>query len=127
MDAPLRRKEIDAFFSGQVDRIMLYDALEVMIKSLGQSTITISKTQISFGTKYKFAWVWLPPDKSNKRPKNCIVLTFGLNHRIENEQIVESVEPYPGRWTHHIIIGNRSDLNENVFKWLRQAYAFSKR
>jgi len=92
MDAPLRRKEIDAFFSGQVDRIMLYDDLEEMIKSLGPSTIIITKTQISFGTKHKFAWVWLPPDKSNKRPKNCIVLTFGLNHRIENEQIVESVE-----------------------------------
>jgi hypothetical protein len=126
MTRPLIRKEIDAFFSGQEDRINLYIATEEMIKSLGPLTIDIMKSQISFGTKYKFAWVWLPPDSSGKRPKNSIVLSFGLGHRIESKQIAEAVEPYPGRWTHHIIIQEEADLNTNVQKWLKQAYAFSQ-
>jgi len=126
MNRPLIRKEIDAFFSGQQRRVDLYMAVEEMIKSLGPATIEITKSQISFGTKYKFAWVWLPPDSSHKRPKDSIVLTFGLDHRIESKHIVEAVEPYPGRWTHHIIVQNETDLNTDVYKWLKQAYAFSK-
>jgi len=126
MDKHLIRKEIDAFFSGNQDRVELYMAVEETIKSFGPITIEITKSQISFGTKYKFAWVWMPPDSSRKRPKNSIVLSFGLDHRVQNKKIVEAVEPYPGRWTHHIIIQNETDLDTDVIKWLRLAYAFSK-
>jgi len=126
MTRPLIRKEIDAFFSSQEDRINLYNATEDLIKSLGPLTIDITKSQISFGTKYKFAWVWLPPDSTGKRPKNSLVLSFGLGHRVESQQIVEAVESYPGRWTHHIIIQEEADLNTNVRKWLKQAYAYSQ-
>lgn len=126
MTRPLIRKEIDAFFSGQEDRIKLYMSIEEMIKSIGPLTIDIMKSQISFGTKYKFAWVWLPPDSSHKRPKNSVVLSFGLDHRVESKHIAEAVEPYPGRWTHHIIIQDEADLNTDVNKWIRQAYAFSQ-
>jgi hypothetical protein len=126
MTRPLIRKEIDAFFSGHQKRIELYMAVEEMIKSLGPATIEITKSQISFGTKYKFAWVWLPPDSSGKRPKDSIVLSFGLDHRVESKHIAEAVEPYPGRWTHHIIVQDETDLGADVCKWLRQAYAFSK-
>ncbi|MBP1744710.1 MAG: hypothetical protein H6Q58_1688 [Firmicutes bacterium] len=126
MNRPLIRKEIDAFFSGQEERTKLYLSIEEMIKSLGPLTIEIMKSQISFGTKYKFAWVWIPPDSSKKRPKNSIVLSFGLDHRVESKQIAEAVEPYPGRWTHHIIIQDETELNTDVYKWLRQAYAFSQ-
>lgn len=126
MTRPLIRKEIDAFFSGQEDRIKLYMSVEEMIKSIGPLTIDIMKSQISFGTKHKFAWVWLPPDSSHKRPKNSVVLSFGLDHRVESKHIAEAVEAYPGRWTHHIIIQDEADLNTDVYKWIRQAYAFSQ-
>jgi len=79
---------------------------------------------IYFGTKLKFAWVWLPK-KWDNRPKNSMVLTFGVARHIKNKQIVQAVEPYPGRWTHHIIIQNKKDLNNNVYKWLQEAYTFS--
>ena len=49
MTRPLIRKEIDAFFSGQEDRIKLYMSIEEMIKSIGPLTIDIMKSQISFG------------------------------------------------------------------------------
>lgn len=60
-----------------------------------------------------------------KRPENSIVLTFGVGRFIENKRIVDSVEPYPGRWTHHVIIQNEADLNKEVFTWLCEAYTFS--
>ncbi len=85
------------------------------------------KSQISFGTENKFAWVWLPQPWDKKRPENSIILTFGLRRRIEHERIAQAVEPYPGRWTHHVIIENEADLDQDVRGWLRDAYIFSQR
>lgn len=109
----------------EVEQISLYLAVEEMINSIGPVSIEVMKSQISFGTKTKFAWVWKPQTWSKKRPENSIVLTFGVGRHIQNEKIVEAVEPYPGRWTHHVIIQNNSDLNNDVYQWLCEAYAFS--
>ncbi len=53
--------------------------------------------------------------------------TFGLGHRIQSPRIVESVEPYPNRWTHHVIIQSHSDIDEEIMDWLNQAYLFACR
>jgi hypothetical protein len=118
-------KNIETFFFKQPKQKSLFLAVEQMIHSIGPATIQVMKSQISFGTHTKFAWVWLSPP-SNKRPENSIVLTFGVGRHIESEQIVQAVEPYPGRWTHHVIIQNEADLNNDVNQWLREAYAFSQ-
>jgi hypothetical protein len=34
-------------------------------------------------------------------------------------------EPYPNRWTHHVIVQNESDINDQLMGWIKQAYAFS--
>lgn len=36
-------------------------------------------------------------------------------------------EPYPGRWTTHIVISEMSDLDEELFAWVEQAYMFSEK
>ena len=123
-DAP-DSQTISDFFSNNAKRIALYFAVKQMIDSIGPATAEVMKTQISFGTAAKFAWVWLPPKGSRKRPEHCVVLTFGVSRPIISEQIVQSVQPYPDRWTHHLIIIEETDLNENVLHWLREAYAFS--
>ena len=35
-------------------------------------------------------------------------------------------EPYPGRWTYHIVIGTPDELDETLFDWIGQAYTFSE-
>ncbi len=39
-----------------------------------------------------------------KRPEVYIVVTFGLGYRVESPRIDVAVEPYPGRFTHHVLI-----------------------
>jgi hypothetical protein len=120
------KKDVEDFFFEKPQQLNLYQAVESLIDSIGPVTIEISKSQISFGTKTKFAWVWLPPIWSTNRPENCIVLTFGAEKQIDDEQIVEVVEPYPGRFTHHIIIEDESDLTDQVYRFLCEAYDFSQ-
>ena len=40
-----------------------------------------------------------------------------------------SVEPYPGRWTNHILVTRPEELDGELMEWLREAqdFALSKR
>lgn len=119
-------KEVEAFFSGNPVTKALFMAVERKIRAIGPAIITVGKTQISFATRTQFAWVWMPQPTDRKRPMHSLVLSFGCGRKIEHEQIVEAIEPYPGRWTHHVIIAEAADLTADVDDWLREAYRFSE-
>lgn len=118
---------IEGLFSGRPEALKLFYVVKQYIESLGPVKIEAMKTQVSFGVKTKFAWVWLPQLWIGKRPENSITLTFCIGRHIIHDRIAESVEPRPGRWTHHVIIENEADFDENVREWLREAYGFSKK
>lgn len=120
------RKDVELFFSNQEKQISLFKAVERMINSIGPVTFEVKKSVISIGKNTKFAWVWMPQPWSSKRPEDCLALTFAVGRYIEDEKIVEAVEPYQGIWIHHVIIQMETDLNEDVYRWLNEAYTFSQ-
>ncbi|PPD57983.1 YdeI/OmpD-associated family protein [Dehalogenimonas etheniformans] len=117
----------EALFQGRPVSLMLFETVRSYIESLGRVTVECLKTQVSLGSKGKFAWIWLPQMWIKKQPENSIVLTIGIDHRIESPKIKESVQPYPGRWIHHIVIGKESDFDEEMKKWLKSAYEFAQK
>lgn len=36
-----------------------------------------------------------------------------------------AVEPYPGRWTHHILIDAPDQIDAQLLAWLQAAHAFA--
>lgn len=122
----LINKEVEAFFAGKPEVRALFMAVERKIRAIGPAIITVTKTQISFATRTQFAWVWMPQPTDRKRPLHSLVLSFGCGRRIVHDQIVEAIEPYPGRWTHHVIIAEKADLTAAVDAWMREAYRFSE-
>lgn len=117
---------VEGLFAGRPVSMALFHAVQLYIESLGTVRMEAMKSQISFGTRTKFAWVWLPMPWAKNRPENSIVLIIGLGRQIKHERIVQAIEPRPGRWTHHIIIENEVGLDDDVRAWLREAYAFSQ-
>lgn len=106
--------------------IPLYETAEFAIMTAFPETrIKVSKTQVSFYNKHLYAALWPPLRKIKGRPGMYIVLTFGLMRKIEHPRIVESVEPYPNRWTHHVLVEKPEDMDEQVMEWLREAYDFA--
>lgn len=122
----MTNKEKEAFFDGKPEARALFMAVERKIRAIGPAIITVSKTQISFATRTQFAWVWLPLPTDGKRPLHSLVLSFVCGRRIMHDQIVETIQPHPGRWTHHVIIAEEADLTLAVDAWLREAYQFSE-
>lgn len=108
------------------DLLPLYQVLEARIlEEFPDVTIRATKTQIAFRNRYGFAYLWPPTRRVKGRPGRYLVLTFGLGHQVQDRRIVESVEPYPNRWTHHVIIETAQDLDDQTMDWLREAYSFS--
>jgi hypothetical protein len=126
MDDSLQSK-MEKYFIGYPSQLNTFNRLQEIILGFGPVKIEAMKSQISFGTNYKFAWVWLPQKWKMKQPEGSMVLTIGLDHTIEDPRIKESVNPYPNRWVHHLVINESDQLDGTVIAWLDEAYQFSLR
>ena len=67
---------------------------------------------------------WLLRNKGD-RGDDDIVITLCLPYPLDSERVAASVEPYPGRWTTHIVIGDDAAVDDELFSWVQQAYHFS--
>jgi len=122
VDEPVAH-ELEALFEGRPESLRLFNALRRLVEALGPSEMVVRKTQVSFLAERGFAWVWLP-QMWVKRPEVSVTLAFALPHRVDHPRIEEAVEPYPGRWMHHVVIMKESDLDGDVRGWLGEAYTF---
>lgn len=115
------------FFDKHPDALPLYELFEQkLLSELGSADIKVQKTQISFSNKHNFAFVsFLPVRKAKERPQTYIVITFGLGHRVESPRIDAATEPYPNRWTHHVLISEPEEIDEELMGWVEEAAAFS--
>ena len=115
------------FFNDHVDALPLYERLEgLILEQILDVKIKGSKTQIGFSNKRGFAFVSFNPcRKTKERPNVWITVTFGLSYRKDSPRIDVATEPYPNRWTHHIMVGSEEEIDDELMSWLREAAEFS--
>ena len=112
--------DVMLFFSRVPQLLPVYEALEEGILSrFPDATVTVQKSQIAFDNGRRFAFASL----RGKR----LVVTFGLGHRVESPRIAQAVEPYPGRWTHHVPVASADELDAELYQWIMLAYDFAAR
>ena len=115
------------FFDGRPEALPLYEAFEQKVFSEVHGVkVKVQKTQITFSNRHNFAFVsFLPVRKAKDRAKVYIVVTFGLGYCVESPRIDAAVEPYPGRWTHHVLIAGTGEIDDELMGWIKEAAAFS--
>ena len=115
------------FFNDHMDAFPLYERLEgLILEQIPDVKIKVSKTQISFSNKRGFAFVSFNPCRKAKvRPNVWMTVTFGLSYRKDSPRIDVATEPYPNRWTHHIMVGSDEEIDDELMSWLREAAEFS--
>ena len=109
------------------DALPLYEALEGRILAeIPGVRIKVQKSQISFYTKHLFGCVsYLRARKKAQLPPCYLVVTVGLARRLENPRVDIATEPYPGRWTHHIVVGSAGEIDGELMDWIKEAAAFA--
>lgn len=115
------------FFDGHRNTLRLYQALEELLyKSFPNVNKRVQKTQITFFNRHVFACVSFARVKRKAElPDGHMVITLGLPAPLESERVAVKTEPYPGRWTHHIVVSTIEELDEELFSWIREAYDFA--
>ncbi len=119
--------DILLFFDKHMDALPLYEALEKRIlNEIEDVRIKVQKTQISFYNKHLFACVsFARVRKKSECPPVYMVVTFGLQHQVESPRIEIATEPYPSCWTHHLLISEPAEVNDELLGWIKEAAAFS--
>ena len=114
------------FFDGKPAELALYQALErAMEARFPEASVKVQKSQISFYHKHLFAAASLPLRRRKEWPRECFLVTFGLSHRLSPPRIAVAVEPYPNRWTHHVVVAREEEIDGELLDWLAEAYDFA--
>ena len=105
----------------------LYEQLqERLLARFPEGRVKVQKSQISFYNRHLYACVsFLKVKKKAEMPENYFVLTLGMPAPLASSRVAVQTEPYPGRWTAHLVISSASDLDEELFGWIEQAYSFA--
>ena len=121
-------QDILFFFDRHQAVYPLYECFqEKLLARFPESRIKVQKSQISYYNRHLYACVsFLKVKKKAELPDDYFVLTLGLSAPLESDRVAAKTEPYPGRWTTHFVISSPSDLDEELFDWIEQAYQFAQ-
>ena len=116
------------FFDPHPEALPLYEVLEEKIREVcPEMQKRVQKTQITFTGRYVFAAVsFLRAKRKADMPDPFITLTLGVPCPMESERAAALTEPYPGRWTVHIVIGKKEEIDEELLTWVREAWIFNE-
>ena len=115
------------FFDRWPQLVPLYEKLsDGLRRTYPDMTIKVSKTQISFCSRRMFAMVSLPEKRKKEWPREFLMVSFGLDYPLENSRVAARAEPYPDRWTHHVIVEHMEDLDGELLGWIDAAHRFAQ-
>ena len=115
------------FFDGKPLELALYEALFRHLEmEFSEASVRVQESQISFYGRHLFSAASLPVRRKKSWPEHCIVVTIGLSHQLESPRVAVAVEPYPGRWTHHILLSDEAQIDGELLGWLREAWEFAE-
>ena len=116
------------FFEKNPSALPLYEIFEARIYDLFPAAKKkVQKTQISFSNRHIFVCVsFARVKKKAELPGPYFVITIGLPCPLDSDRAAVKTEPYPGRWTNHIVIGNADEIDDELFTWINQAYVFAE-
>ena len=116
------------FFDGREEALPLYEDFEERLyERFPEAGKRVQKMQITFFNRHVFACVsFARVLRKAELPDPYIVVTLGLSHPLDSERVAVKVEPYPGRWTTHLVIGDVGEIDDELLGWLDEAYAFAE-
>lgn len=121
------QSDILFFFEGRPVELSLYQLLFARMETaFPEACVRVQKSQVSFYNKHLFAAAALPVRRRKGWPKESLIVTIGLSYRLASPRVAVAVEPYPNRWTHHVLVSREGQIDDELLGWLREAYDFAR-
>ena len=129
--------QVNLMDHSELDEALFFDAVPgaypiyrefkgAVLKVYPEIQIKVQKTQITFYNPRVFACAsLLPARRKAELPSPWLTVTLGLPYRLESPRAAICTEPYPGRWTTHIVIGTPEEIDGELLHWVDEAYRFA--
>lgn len=127
MDLEASVEEV-AFFGGpHAGALPLWLELRArLLAELPDTELRVQRTQIGLVARHVYGAVsFLPALRKAERPDPFLTVTVGLSHRLASPRVAQASEPYPGRWTHHVVLGSADEVDDELMGWLAEAHDFA--
>lgn len=112
---------LDEFFAGQQTARGIFEVVREAVAAAGPAEIRVTKSQVAFRRRTGFAYTWMPA-KYLRRGDVPLVLTIALRRRDSSLRWKQIVEPVPGRFTHHLELRSAAEVDDEVRRWLEEAW-----
>ena len=114
------------YFSGDEALLPVYLKLREEILALyPECGVLVQKSQISFRMPRPFAWVWTLSGHGSRKPgSGPLFVTFASPYPVDSPLIHTRVEPYPGRWTHHVALQAPDEVSAELILLIQASFAF---
>jgi len=92
-----------------------------MVARIGVASVRATRSQVAFRRRRGFAYVWRPGQYV--RSDVPAVLSIALGREARSGRFKSVVHPSPGVWMHHVELHDVSEVDDQIWAWLREAYA----
>lgn len=99
---------LDDFFAGHEESRRIFESVRRAVAAIGPADIRVTKSQVAFRQRTGFAFVRMPG--VYVRSDAPLVLTLSLRRRDDSPRWKEIVQPYPGRFTHHLELRSEMEI-----------------
>ena len=115
------------FFDGRPEALELYLGLEdLLYGNFPEVRRKVCRTQVSFSNRHVFACAsFARVKRKSELPGEYLTVTLGLPRPLLSDRAAQVSEPYPGRWTCHVVVTRPDELDGELLDWLREAYDFA--
>lgn len=116
-----------AFFDGKPQELALYERFATRVLDMFPATeIQVKKTQISFVQRRMYACVSMMRAKRKAElPAAYIVVTISAPDAMTSPRVAQQTQIRSGRWTVHIVVGDETELDEELFGWVASSHLFN--
>lgn len=119
-------KTIEDYFKDKPTTKKIFNRLRRLIDSCGESEIDV-KSQITFGAKRKFAWIWLY-NITGKNPEGTVQIMLALDEKVDEPPVYRVTRVGAKRWNHLIVIHDINEANnEQLIELISKAYKYGAR
>ena len=114
------------YFAGEEELLPAYLTLrEELLHLFPDSEVWAQKSQISFRCPRPYCWVWTLAGHGSRKPGGRpMFVTFASPVPVDSPLIHTVVEPYPGRFTHHVQVSLPEDITEELLTLIQASHAF---
>jgi hypothetical protein len=112
-------------FAGHPAGLAIHDRVAEVVGALGDVESRVTRSQVAFRHGRGFAFVWRPGQYV--RSEVPAVLSIALPREVSSPRFKEVVHPSPYVWMHHLELADPDQVDDEVCRWLREAWEHAAR